>query len=171
VCLAADGVAGLGDLVDGSLDGVFHDGHAAMDSIFDELELFEDEDIDLAAGTLPFFLGGAEDLLAEHAGFGDDAVLGNEIIGTITGDLQDARAFILGFADDPLALADDALGLADFVGNGGPELVDEVEEVVFLNHDSPAEGNPFANADEFFDSVDKIDDVGRPILLRCCPAL
>jgi hypothetical protein len=113
--LLADCGAGLTDSFEGFFHGVFHDGHAAADGCLDPLELLVEEDVHFAAGTLALFVGGAEDLFALDAGILNDAVLGDEGVGAVAGDLYNPDGFVLGFADDALALTDHALGLLDLV--------------------------------------------------------
>jgi hypothetical protein len=154
------------------LDRVFHHRHATADGILNELELLDDEDVDLAMRALTVLFGCPQDILAALPGFLDDAMLGNQGIGAIACDLDDPGALILGFADDPLALLDDPLGLLDLIRHGHPELIDKRQELLFLHHHAPAEGNTFADAHQLLEPVDQVEYVCAAVLLYLwCSAL
>ena len=170
--LFADGVAGFDNLIDSAFHGVFHDCHAAPDRILHQLKLLEDKDVDRAACSISVFLGGAEDLFGMRPGLGDDAMLRDEIIGPITGDLQDAGALVLGLTQNALALPDHALCLPDLVWNRGSQLIDECEKVLFFDHDAATEGDALADSNKFFEAIDKVENVGGAVLRwRWCAAL
>ena len=161
--LLSDGVPCAFDVVQGALNGVFHDGHTPAHGVFDELELFQGVNIQFATGALLFFLGLAEDVFAALAGLFQDDVLGDHLLGAVTGAGDDTAGFVLRFTNDAFTLLDDALGLPDFIGKGDPELVDDGEEVLFLNHDPATHGDTFAHADQFFQLIHQVEDIGRTI--------
>src|SRR5699024_5388070 len=148
-----DGVAGLVDFFERAFDGVFHDGHAAADGVLDELKLTHRVYIQLATGALLFFLGLTENLFAALAGLLGDRVLGNQGFGALICLLDDAAGLVLRIADDAFAVLDHALGLSDLVWQRDAELVDEAEKVFLLDHDAPAHGNAFAEADQLLKLV------------------
>jgi len=163
--LAANGLAGVADGVEGLLDGVFHHSHAPADGVFDQLHLFDDKHIDFAAGALAFLFSGAKDFLAVLPGFADDAVLGDERVSPLARELDDARGFVLRFADNPLPILDYALRLFDLVGHRHAELIDEGQKLHFLNHHAATEWHSLADANQLFKPIHQVQDVGGSVLL------
>jgi hypothetical protein len=157
--LSADGVLSVFHGFEGALDGVFHDGHATTHGILDELDLLEDEDVHFSTGSLGLFFGLTQDLLTALSGFGQDHVLGHHHLGTIPGRLDNAGCFVLRLADDALTVLDDALGLLDLVREGNAKLVDEGEEVGFLDHDAVAERHTLADTHQLLELIHKVEDV------------
>jgi hypothetical protein len=79
---------------------------------------------------------------------------------------HDALRFFLRLLDDPLALGVDALGGADLLRDGDPQLIDEPEGGVLVDDDVGRERQLLAVRDERFEALDEEDDVDGSDLLQ-----
>lgn len=167
--LLSDVLACLVDLLQRPLDRILHHGHAAPHGVLGDPQPFNDEDVDLPVRTLALLFCLAKDLLAPLPGLGEDPALGDKSIRPVTGNLDDPGALFLSLADDSLSFLDDPLRLLDLVGNGNTELIHQGEELFLFNHHARAERHTLANADQFFEPVNKVEDVCCAVLLgwRC----
>ena len=86
--------------------------------------------------------------------------------GLLLGAADDALGLLLGLLDDPLALGVDALGGADLLGDGDPQLVDEAERGVLVDHDVRRQRQLLAVRDQRLEALDEEDDVDRSALQR-----
>ena len=85
------------------------------------------------------------------AGFGDD----------------DFRLFV-GEGEDLLAVPDDALRVGDFGGDGGADLVDDVEQAVAVDGAAAAEAAAAGGEQRFFELIDEWQDVDGGLLGGSC---
>ena len=66
----------------------------------------------------------------------------------------------------PFAIADHTLGLAHFVRDGDPQLFDEIEEVVLLDHHSARKWHAFADPDHFLQPVEQVENLDGAVRRR-----
>ena len=78
---------------------------------------------------------------------------------------DDPLRLLLRLLDDPLALGVDALGGADLLGDGDPQLVDEPERGVLVDHDVGGQRQLLAVGDQRLEALDEEDDVDGGALL------
>ena len=96
------------------------------------------------------------------------AALVDEEGGLFLGLGDDPLGLLLGLLDDPLALGVDALGGADLFGDGDPQLVDEAEGGVLVDHDVGRQRQLLAVGDQRLEALDEEDDVDRSALQAAC---
>ena len=74
---------------------------------------------------------------------------------------DDPLGLILGLLDDPLALGVDPLGRPDLFRHGDPQLVDEPQRGVLIEHHVGRERQLLAVGDQRLEALDEEDDVDR----------
>ena len=90
------------------------------------------------------------------------------------GTADDPLGLFLGLLDDALALGVDALGGTHLLGDGHPQLVDEPESGVLVDHHVRRERQLLAVGDQRLEALDEEDDVdvgGPPAGLIIAPAM
>ena len=105
-----------------------------------------------------------DDVAALRLGRLGEAALADEEGRLLLGLGHDPLGLVLGLLDDPLALGIDPLGGADLLRDGDPQLVDEAEGGVLVDHDVRRERQLLAVGDEGFEALDEEDDVDRSAL-------
>ena len=79
--------------------------------------------------------------------------------GLLLGTREDALGLLLGALDEARRLLVDALGLADLLGHGDTQLVDEVERAHLVHDHGIGHGHAAAVRDQRFEAFDEEDDV------------
>src|SRR6476661_8129372 len=84
----------------------------------------------------------------------------------LAGLAHDRDRLLMRLGDNRLALANDPLGLLDLIWNGNPELVDQRQELVLLDHDLAVKRHALAETDQLLEAVEQVEDVDRGVVDR-----
>src|SRR6476620_4570799 len=164
--LPADVLAGLAHDRDRLLERFVDQGEPVPHRLLDLVELLERVRVDLAHDAIALVVRVLQDLLTLEARLVQNAFLRDEIFGTLASCIEDASGFLMRLSDDCLALANDPLGLLDLIWNGDPELVDQRQELVLLDHDLAVKRHALAETDQLLEAVEQIEDVDRGVVDR-----
>src|SRR5579883_304096 len=129
-----------------------------------ELVLEIAEDVQgIHIGTLADLLGLppglGDDLLSLFLGPSDQLVLAEHQARALAGRIDDLVRLFLGLHDHPLAFLAHAARLLDLLRHGDPELVDDVEKLLFINDRSRREWKPRPGTYQLFQAVNQLQDV------------
>ena len=98
-------------------------------------------------------LGGTELSLA-------DQVVSIELgVGFLPGLGDDHFHFLVGAGNDLLPVVEDVLGVCDGCGDGGANLIDEIEEAITIDGDAATEPRPPPGEQRLFELVDELQDI------------
>src|SRR5258708_7276115 len=100
----------------------------------------------------------ADDGLALDLGLARQLVGLDHALGLLRRGLGDPRRFLLGLAEQPLLLREHGSGLLDLLRHVDVDLVEEVEDLVLVDHHVVGEGHPLRPVHQVFQVVDQFDD-------------
>ena len=126
------------------------------------LEADEDAGRVLVGATADFaalVLGAIEDLGGTLLGGANELTLLEHLDRLLLGPGDDRVTLLARTLGDPSGLLGDAARLADLLGHGDAELIDQLEERGLVEHDVVREGQLLAGGDQRLQSFDEEDDV------------
>ncbi len=146
------------------------------DALLDALEGLDDVPLEADEDRCGVLVGTPPDVVADALGFADDAAalvlgrLGQAALVDEEGRLflspgDDPLRLLLGLLDDPLALGIDPLRGPDLLGDGDPQLVDEIEGGDLVDDDVVRQRQLLAVRDDRLEPLDEEDDVDGTGLL------
>ncbi len=77
---------------------------------------------------------------------------------------NDAAGLFLRLGDNAVALRHQLLGLFDFFGDGDAHLVNDVQHFIFIHNDVAGEWYSAGFVEQFFETVDEVQDVHKYLL-------
>src|ERR1700716_2823331 len=86
-------------------------------------------------------------------------VLGGGLLGALVGARHDPSGLGVSLADDPLLLRDGPVGLLDFVRKVEADLVDQLHELVLVDHHLGGQGDMARVLDQILETVKQLVDL------------
>ena len=81
------------------------------------------------------------------------------LLGALVGARHDAGGLRVGLRDDPLLLGDRPIGLLDLIGQVEPDLIDELHDLVLIDHDLVRKRNVARVVHQLFEVVKQLVDL------------